>query len=98
MSIPIQEIPNPSDVLMDVVQGTGFDHPDLFDPLKRDIRFRVRNFPAAMTVREAAEELRTSEFFRKVHNPARRNVMAAFFDAYPASTTAGDVATAMECI
>lgn len=96
--MPVSDIPNPIDVLTDAVQDTCFDHPDRFDPLKRDIRQLVRSLAPAVKVSGLAQTVRDGVYFMKSMNPRRRDIIAEFFSAFSDDVTAADLAKAMECI
>lgn len=90
------EMPNPSVVLTEVVEDTCFANPDRFGSLLNDIRSLLRSLAPDVTSGNIAKTVRAGVYFlRTSHN--RRDVIADFFDVYPASTTAAEILATMEC-
>lgn len=97
MSISIQEMPNPSIVLTEVVEGTCFANPDRFGPLLSDISSLLRSLAPDVTSGNLAKTVRAGVYFLRTSH-SRRDVIADFFDAYPESTTAAEIFATMEGI
>lgn len=90
------EMPNPSDILAEIVQNTCFDTPDRFDPLLNDIRSLLRSLAPDVSAGNLAKTVRAGVYFLRTSH-SRRDVIADFFDSYPVDTTAAEILAVMEC-
>lgn len=93
----VLEMPNPSEVLRAVVEGSVYSQPDRFTPLLRDIRSLLRSLGGDVTAGSLVSTVRQGVYFlRTAHQ--RRDLMAEFFESYPKGTTATEILKTMECI
>ena len=91
----ILEMPVPSDVLTEVVDGTIFAQPERHRTLLRDIREFLRSSPADATASHLAIVLRHETH---IAGDGRRQVIREFFESYSEATTAGEILERMESI
>lgn len=91
----ILEMPVPSDVLTEIVEGTIFAQPERHRALLRDIRDYLRGLEPYETAEGAARALR---FSRLIGGEARRALVIEFLDQYDTATTAREILEHMESI
>lgn len=91
----ILEMPVPSDVLTEVVDGTIFAQPERHRALLRDIRAFLRSSPPSATASHLAVVLRHEAH---IAGDERRQVIREFFESYPEDATAGEILAQMETL
>ena len=99
MKMSILEMPVPSDVLTEIVEGTIFAQPERHRALLRDIRDYLRGIDRNETAEGLTRALRAGGADSDpIGGDARRAVIVDFFDQYDPMTTAGEILAQMESV